>query len=135
MKSFLQLKFLPPNPGLALFILRAWLGLSMVALHGLGKLQKLLNHDFNFGDPIHIGPKATLILAVFVEVICSVCLVLGFMGRLAALLLATTMGVAFVQYHHISLNAPPSGELAFIYLAGFLTIVFAGTGKYGIDKG
>ncbi|WP_035612347.1 DoxX family protein [Haloferula sp. BvORR071] len=135
MKSFLQLKFLPANPGFALFLLRVWLGLSIFVLHGLPKLQKVLNHDYNFGDPIGIGRKGTLFLAVFVEVGCGLCLALGLMGRLAALLLAITMGVAFVQYHHMSLGDPPNGELAYIYLAGFLTIVRAGTGKYGIDRG
>jgi putative oxidoreductase len=133
MKSFFQLKFLPPNPGLALFVLRVWLGLSMISLHGLGKLQKLLNGDFNFGNPIGIGSKPTLILAVAIEVLASLFLVLGFCGRLAALLLAIMLGVAFVQYHHMKFGNPGS-ELAFIYMAGFLTLVLAGTGKYGLDR-
>ena len=134
MKSFFQLKFLPPNPGLALFILRVWLGLSMIVIHGLPKLQKLLNGDFNFGDKIGIGSKNTLILAVVVEIVGSLFLALGFCGRFAALLLAITMGVAFVQWHEMKLVGPGNGELAFIYLAGFVTIVLAGPGKYGIDR-
>lgn len=137
MKSFLQLKFLPLNPGLALFVLRVWLGLSMIALHGLGKLQKVLNGDFgfSFGNPfgINIGSKPTLILAMVIEVLGSLCLVLGFCGRFAALLLAIMMGVVFFQYHHMKFESPGC-ELAFIFMAGFLTIVLAGTGKYGMDR-
>ena len=67
MKSFLQLKFIPLNPSLALLILRVWLGGSMLALHGWGKLQKLVKGDFSFGDPLHIGAAPTLVLAVTAE--------------------------------------------------------------------
>jgi putative oxidoreductase len=135
MKSFLQLKFIPLNPSLALLILRVWLGGSMLVLHGWGKLQKLVKGDFSFGDPLHIGAAPTLVLAVTAEVLASVFLILGFMGRFAALLLASTMLVAWAITHQMKLMGPGNGELAFIYLAGFLAIVFAGTGKYGIEKG
>ncbi len=135
MKSFFQLKFLPPNPGLALFVLRVWLGLSMIALHGRGKLVKLVNGDFSFGNPIGIGGKWTLILAVTLEILGSACLIFGFCGRFAAALLAIMLGVAFVQYHNMQLTGGAgSGELAFIYMAGFVTIVLAGTGKFGVDR-
>jgi len=56
------------------------------------------------------------------------------MGRFSALVLAGTMLVAWAITHKMKLMGAGSGELAFVYLAGFLTIVFAGTGKYGIEK-
>lgn len=133
MKSFLQLKFLPLNPGFALFLLRVWLGLSMLSLHGLGKLANVLNGRFVFSDNLHIGSAPTLILATSVEVLGSIFLVIGFMARAAALALAVSMLLAFGFWH--SWEPAGQGELAFIYLAGFLTIVLAGTGKYGIDRG
>lgn len=134
MKSFLQLKFIPLNPSFALLLLRVWLGGSMLALHGWGKLQKVVKGDFSFGDPLHIGAAPTLILAVTTEVLASVFLIIGFMGRFSALMLAVTMLIAWAVSHKMKLMGAGNGELAFIYLAGFLTIVFAGTGKYGIEK-
>ena len=134
MKSFLQLKFIPLNPSFGLLLLRVWLGASMFVLHGWPKLQKVVKGDFAFGDPLGIGAAPTMVMAVLFEFVASILLILGVLGRFSALLLASTMVVAWAIAHKMKLSGPDSGELAFIYLAGFLTIVFAGTGKYGIEK-
>lgn len=134
MKSFLQLKFIPLNPAFGLLLLRVWLGVSILVLHGWGKLQKVVNGDFSFGNPIGIGATPTLILAVTVEVVCSILLILGLLTRFSALMLASTMAVAWAIAHQMKLSGPGNGELAFIYLGGFLTLLFCGGGKYGIEK-
>lgn len=131
MKSLLQLKFIPTNPDLGLLVLRLWLGASMIILHGLPKLQKVMKGDFNFSDHLHIGSRATVILATSVELLGSAFLILGFLGRPAALALAVAMGIAFGVWHEWNLRV---GELAYVYLAGFITLFLAGTGKYGIDR-
>jgi putative oxidoreductase len=133
-KSFLQLKFIPLNPALGLLLLRVWLGGSILALHGWGKLQQLIAGDMKFGDPLGIGSGPTLVLAVLAEVVCSIFLILGFLTRFSALMLASTMAVAWIVTHKMKLSGLGSGELAFIYLAGFLAILFSGGGKYGIEK-
>lgn len=133
MKSYLQLKFLPCNPDLALLLLRLWLGLSMLVLHGWPKLQKLTGGSHEFADPFGIGALPSLVIAVATEVGGSILLVLGVFGRFAALMLASTMGVAWGITHQMKLSGPGSGELAFIYLAGFIVIVLAGTGKYSAE--
>ncbi len=133
MKSLLQLKFLPRNPDLALLLLRLWLGLSMLVLHGWPKLLKLTGGSHEFADPLGIGALPSLVIAVVTEVAGSILLVLGLFGRLAALMLAGTMAVAWGVAHHMKLSGPGSGELAFIYLAGYLTIVLAGSGKYSAE--
>lgn len=132
MKSLLRLEFLPLNPNLALLVLRLWLGLSMLLLHGWPKLQKLVKGDFAFADPIGIGAAPSLVLAVTAEAVASVLLMLGILGRLSALFLAVTMVVAFAVSHSMKLSGPGNGELAFIYLAGYVTLLIAGTGKYGV---
>jgi putative oxidoreductase len=133
MKSYLQLKFLPRNPDLALLLLRLWLGLSMLLLHGLPKLQKLTSGSHEFADPFGIGALPSLVIAVVTEVACSILLILGLFGRLSALMLAGTMAVAWGISHGMKLSGPGSGELAFIYLAGYLAILLAGSGKYSVD--
>lgn len=132
--SLLRLDFLPRSVDLGLLVLRAWLGLSMSLLHGKGKLFGFSEMSAKFPDLLGIGSPASLALAVFAEVVCSVLLVLGLFTRLAALNLAITMSVAFFLAHKASLAAGPgSGELAFIYLAGFVTLLIAGGGRYSLD--
>mgnify|MGYP000680369795 CR=1 FL=1 len=133
--NFLKLGFLA-NPELGQLILRGWLGLTMLINHGIPKLMKFNELSANFPDPFGIGPKFSLGLALFAEVLCSALLVVGFLARFAALMLAVTMGVAFLVVHKAVVAAgPASGELAFIYLAGFLALVFTGAGQYSVDGG
>ncbi|MBX7208227.1 MAG: DoxX family protein [Verrucomicrobiaceae bacterium] len=131
--NFLKLGFLA-NPELGLLILRAWLGLTMMINHGLPKLTHFAETAKEFPDPLHVGANVSLGLAVFAEVVCSALLVIGFFTRPAALMLGTTMGVAFFVVHKGSLAlGPGSGELAFMYLAGYLTLLFAGAGRFSFD--
>ena len=80
-----------------------------------------------------MGNEVSWGLAVFAEVVCSVLLVLGLFTRFAALTGAITMSVAFVMVHRMVLRGDNPGELAFIYLAGFLTIFLAGSGRFALD--
>jgi putative oxidoreductase len=138
MKSFLQLKFVPLNSSLALLLLRLWLGGSMLVLHGWPKLQKLVNGEFGSTDPLKIGAAPTLVLAVlceFLGFLGSAFIIAGFLTRFSALMLAIAMAVAWGVVHHMKLSGPGNGELAFIYLGGYLVLLFAGAGKYGVEKG
>lgn len=134
MLNLLRLSFLPLSADLGLLILRVTLGFSMLMLHGWNKFQ-------NFGT---IGPKfmslfgvippqVSLGMAIFAEVLCSVLLILGLFTRFAALALAITMAVAFFIQHKGQLIGPGNGELAMVYLTGFITLLAAGGGKYGAD--
>lgn len=132
--KLLHLNFLPRSTDLALLVLRVCLGGSMLLLHGWGKLQKILRGDVEFADPLGIGALPTLILAVFTEVICAALLIAGAWTRFCAFLLSITMGVAFFISHHAKLSGPGNGELAFIFLAGFVTLLIAGGGRFGFDR-
>ena len=130
----LQLNFLPQSADAGLLVLRLWLGLSLLLLHGKAKLLGFAGLSQKFPDPLGLGPTTSLALAVFAEVLCSSLVVLGLLTRFAALSAAVTMGVAFFVVHKASLAAGPnSGELAFIFLAGFVTLVIAGPGRLSAD--
>ena len=131
--KLLQLRFLPASVDLALLVLRVWLGLSMLVLHGWDKLSKFESMAGSFPDPFGIGSKASLGLAVFAELVCSALLVVGLFTRFAALNLAVTMGVAFFIAHEGQLRGAGSGETAFIYLAGYVTLLLAGAGRFSAD--
>jgi putative oxidoreductase len=137
MKSLInlfQLNFIPSSTDCALLALRLWLGISMVLIHGLSKMSGIAAKAEKFPDPFGIGPKASLGLAIFAEVVCSGLLIIGLFTRFAALNLMITMGVAFLIVHKMLLKlGPGSGELAFIYLGGFLVIFMAGPGAFSLD--
>ncbi len=123
---------LPASFGL--LALRVWLGLTMLFLHGMDKLTHFSETAAKpFPDPLHLGATPSLVLAVFAEVACSVLLVLGLGTRFAAMVLVINMTVAFVIVNKMALSGNPGSELAFIFLAGYVTLLFAGPGRYSAD--
>jgi putative oxidoreductase len=130
----LRLEFIPASVDLGLLALRLWLGVSMLLLHGWDKLIHFQEKAGKFVDPFGIGMKASLGLTVFAEAACSALLILGLFTRFAALSLAINMAVGFSVAHKMALKGPGSGELAFIYLAGFVTLLIAGPGRFAVDK-
>lgn len=131
--NILQLRAVPVSANLALLALRVWLGLSMLLLHGWTKVMNFSAMVSHFPDPFGLGPKTTLILAVFSEVACSALLVVGLFTRLAALGGAAAMAIAFFAVHNSQFAGQHGGELAFIYLAGFAAIALAGGGRFSVD--
>lgn len=119
----------------ALLILRLWLGLGMLFIHGLDKVNHFSTYATQFPDPIGLGVKPGLALVAFAETVGGLLLALGLLARFGALTLVIDMGVAFVMVHKMAVGmAPHSGELAFIYLAGYVTLLIAGPGKFSVDK-
>jgi putative oxidoreductase len=115
---------------IALLLLRLWLGLTMLFNHGLEKV-----HDFSiiapkFPDPLGVGQNISLGLVTFAETLGAILLALGLLTRFGALTLVIDMGVAFFMVH----KTIGSGELAFIYLAGYVALLIAGGGKFSVDK-
>jgi putative oxidoreductase len=132
-RRILRLDFLPRNPDAGLLVLRLSLGLSMLFLHGWSKFTGFGAMSGKFADPFGVGPSASLAMAVFAEVVCALLLALGLFTRFAAAMLAVTMAVAFFIVHKGALSGPGSGELAFVYLAGYVALLIAGPGRYSLD--
>ena len=130
---FLQFNFIPRSPDFALLVLRVWLGLSMLVLHGWGKLTGFRGGASSFPDPLGVGSSLSMGMAVFAEVVCAALLVLGLATRFAALVLIILLVVAFATVHGTRLTGPGNGEMAIIYLAGFLAIFLAGPGRLSVD--
>lgn len=134
MNKLIKLDVVPFSADLGLLVLRVWLGLSMLLIHGKGKLMNseatLGFFQSQLGIPNYLGWGAIL-----AETLFSLLLVLGFATRWSAGFLAVTMTVAFTMKHQLILEQgnPNSGELAFIYLAGFVTLLIAGAGRYSVD--
>ena len=132
-KKVLTLSFLPASADCGLLALRLWFGLSMLLIHGMGKVQ---NFSATLGNFEKSGiPTAFGVAAILSESLCSALLVLGIATRWAALFLMITMATAFSRAHHFNLVAtdPHSGERAFLYLGAFVTLLIAGAGCCSID--
>ena len=118
----------------ALFALRVWLGLTMLLNHGLAKLTGFGQMAEHFPDPLGVGHTASLVLAVFAEFFASLLLILGLLTRFAALALVINMAVAFFIVMKAALGGERSGELAFLYLAGYVALLLAGPGRLSADR-
>jgi len=70
------------NPDVAILLLRIGTA-SLILTHGIPKLLRILEGDFSFGDPIGIGPTASLILVTFAEAICAALVIIGLVTRAA----------------------------------------------------
>jgi putative oxidoreductase len=119
----------------SLLVLRLWLGLSMFFIHGLDKLNHFNTYAAMFPNPIGIGVKPGLALVIIAETAGALLLAVGLLARLGALMLAIDMAVAFFMVHKMAVGmAAHSGELAFIFLAGYVTLLLAGPGTFSVDK-
>lgn len=134
MLKLLHLSFLPKSSNAGLLILRLSVGLSMLLLHGRGKLMNFSATAGKFPALFGMSPTVNAGLAVFAEVVCSALLILGLFTRFAALMLAITMGVAFYKVHNLALAGEHSGELALVYLFAYVTLLFTGAGKFSMDR-
>lgn len=135
MQKFLCLEFIPQSADLALLLLRLWLGLSMAMLHGWGKMTALFAGKNMFERPIiGLGAWPEFALVTFAEFACALLVAIGLWTRLASFFVVVAMAVAFFMAHGMKLTGTGSGEVAYLYLAGFVTVLLAGAGKFSFDK-
>lgn len=116
---------------LSLLLLRIAAG-GFMFTHGWGKLVKLVNGNFEFGDPIGLGVEISLALTVFSEIICAFFIVVGLFTRLASIPLIITMIVA-VFVVHLDHDFGKK-ELGLFYLINYLVLFLSGAGKYSVDS-
>ena len=129
----LQLDLVPTSINCAILLLRIALGVQMLLGHGWGKLMSFSEKAATFPDPLGVGHSTSMALAIFGEVVCMALLVAGVFTRLAALGGAVTMAVAFFLVHGGKLRGDGNGEMAFLYLVGFVAIFIAGPGCLSLD--
>lgn len=118
---------------IGLLLLRIFLGVSLFLKHGLEKLTHFSQMVQHFPDPIHIGVHASLVIALISDGICSLLVVLGLATRIAALIIACNIAVAFYFVHHYAFFTE-HGELMILYIGGALALLFAGAGRFSVDR-
>lgn len=116
---------------IGLLILRLGFAGILVLSHGLPKLQKFSQYAGVFPDPLHVGSKFSLILAIFGELICGALVTAGLATRIACVPVVITMLVAFGVVH----AADPwvKKEMALLYAIPFITLMLTGPGRLSLD--
>lgn len=134
---FLQLRFLPHSQDFGLLVLRIWVGGSLLFLHGVAKLTNFTATAAKFPNVfapyLDVSPSVNLALAIGAEVGGAALVIVGLFSRLSALACGFTMAMGFFVAHKGVLSGDASGEIAFIYMAAFLTIFLAGPGRFSLD--
>jgi len=114
-----------------LSVFRIVVGLLFM-LHGT---QKMFGFPPSNMPPMPFNLMSQLGLAGVLEVFGGALIVLGFLTRPVAFLLAGEMAVAYFQAHFPRSIYPTSngGEPAVLYCFSFLYLMFAGAGAWSID--
>ena len=82
--------------------------------HGLQKWAGFAQMADVFPDPLGVGSRFSLMLAIFGELVCSFGFLIGFLYRLAMIFAVR--------------------ELALVYLVVFVLMYIAGPGKFAVDR-
>ena len=99
--------------------------------HGLEKCLHFDELCLHFPNPIGLGVKVSLVLAIFAELFCSFFFILGFLYRLVLIPMLFTLFVAtFIAMGHAPFAMQ---ELPFIYFIVFVLLYIAGAGKFSLD--
>lgn len=114
----------------AILFMRIFIG-AMMLTHGIGKLQNYNAIVNSFPDPLGIGSAVSFAIITFVEIGCSVLIIMGLFTRLATLPLIFGMFVAtFIAFPDKSFA---TGELSFVYMGIYIMLLISGGGRYAID--
>jgi putative oxidoreductase len=136
LSRILKLSFLPASMDAGILFLRITVGLSLFIKHGYEKVFSFSTMAPVFNDPIHIGTRNSLILAMISDGICSLLVVLGLGTRPAAIYSFIVIFVAWsMRYHFLYIGhlVADHGELMVLYLAALAAIAITGPGRYSID--
>lgn len=130
-KKILSTKVSDTQLNVALLILRVTVGIIM-AHHGYIKITHFDEYRGKFVDFLGLGLSISLMLAIGSEFFCSLLLIGGLLTRFALVPLIITMLVAVFQAH--SGDILGDGEMAFLYLAIYISLLLKGAGAYSVDN-
>lgn len=116
---------------IGLLFLRVSAGGLLLLGHGLGKLMGFSQMATVFPDPLGLGVKFTLVVAIFAEFFCALLVVVGLSTRLATLPIIGTLLTAAIIVH--SADPWAKKEFALIYAIPFITLALTGPGAFSLD--
>ena len=96
-----------------------------------GKVTDFETMSTAFPDPMGMGSRTSLLMAIGAEVGCSLLLIVGLGTRLAVIPLAATMIVALFIVH--AADPWQKKELAAVFLTVYVALFFTGGGAFSLD--
>ncbi len=129
--SFTSIDFSTTSFNIAMLLLRISFGLILMLKHGFDKVRGFDTLQHNFYSFMGFGPKASLILALFAEIFCSLLVVLGLFTRWACIPLLITFLV--IIFGHDAGKDLFDSEMAIAYFTAFFVILLCGPGKISVD--
>ena len=111
--------------------LRIGFSIAMIIVHGIGKLEMVVNGEFGFPDPLGIGAIASVYLIMLAEFICPIFTLVGFKTRYFSIPIIGALLVALLIFHASDPFA--DRELAFVYSIAFIVIGLNGSDRYSLD--
>jgi putative oxidoreductase len=130
MKKLLSTQYSAGAFNTAMLLLRLALG-GLMMKHGYDKLIHFAESKAKFINFLGIGQTTSLALVVFAEFFCALFIIIGLFTRLAAIPLIIAMCVALFKAHNSDFLG--EGEMATLYLAGYVTLLIVGPGKVSVD--
>lgn len=130
MKKLLTTKYSKNGFNLAMLLLRLIMGFLIMS-HGFEKLLHFADKKNSFMNFMGLGSSISLALVIFAEFFCALFLSIGLLTRGVVIPLIITMLVALFKAHNLDFMG--DGEMATLYLGGFLTILILGPGKISVD--
>jgi putative oxidoreductase len=131
MKRILSVSYSSAAFNLSMLLLRAGFGLLIIIRHGLPKLQNFSTMQSQFYNFMGLGSQFSVALVIFAELICGFFILLGLFTRLAVIPLIIELLV--VIFAHDAGKPLAESEMAIMYLASFLVLLFCGPGRISVD--
>lgn len=116
---------------IGVLMLRVGAGVFMMT-HGWGKLERILNGNWEFADPLGLGQGLSLAATAGAEFACAGLVVLGLFTRAAAAPVVFTMLIAGFVVH--ADDGWAKQEFALLYALVFFVIMFTGGGRFSLDS-
>lgn len=133
MNYFFSTKDIPAVNNIVMLLIRVFVAIAMIMLHGLTKLKMLMaGGDIQFYNFMGIGSKNTLVLVIIFEITGAFLIMIGLFTRAACLLLIIVMAVAAFGFHY----ADPFKvkESSLLFLSVFALIFTFGPKQFSIDS-
>lgn len=122
----------PISEDFGYFFLRVTAGGTMLWQHGWPKLMGFTERMDTFADPFGLGSTFSLILILVAEVVCATLVILGLWTRAA--LVPLIIGMAVIAFMVKGDTDFSEKELAVVYLAAFVALLFTGSGRFSVDR-
>lgn len=113
-----------------MLVLRLGMG-GLMMKHGYDKLVHFSQYKPQFMNFLGLGQGTSLALVIFAEFFCALFILLGLFTRLATIPVIITMCMALFKAHNSDFLG--EGEMATLFLSGYLALLFVGPGKISVD--